>query len=170
MTILFDGIALGVLLFLISVGLSVTLGLMNFVNLAHGAFAMLGGYVCVFLLGRFGVPFLAALPIVTLVSALDGCDLRGSVRTSKGCGGGGRLGHVSRFGVRVVGRLMRPRSPIGSPTGRIERCNGLSFVSWPFGAICPPPGARTVRSAAHEFAQFASQWPFVAAETGVTER
>ena len=69
MTVLFDGVASGVLLFLISVGLSVTLGLMNFVNLAHGAFAMLGGYVCVILLNRFGVPFLAALPIVALVSA-----------------------------------------------------------------------------------------------------
>lgn len=61
MTVIFDGIASGVLLFLISVGLSVTLGLMNFVNLAHGAFAMLGGYVCVFLLSRLGVPFLATL-------------------------------------------------------------------------------------------------------------
>ena len=45
MTIIFDGIAFGMLLFLISVGLSVTLGLMNFVNLAHGVFAMVGGYV-----------------------------------------------------------------------------------------------------------------------------
>ena len=72
MTVLFDGIASGVLLFLISVGLSVTLGLMNFVNLAHGAFAMLGGYICVTLLNRFGVPFLAALPIVAVVSALVG--------------------------------------------------------------------------------------------------
>ena len=69
MTVLFDGIASGVLLFLISVGLSVTLGLMNFVNLAHGAFAMLGGYVCVTMLNRFGMPFLAALPIVAVVSA-----------------------------------------------------------------------------------------------------
>ena len=69
MTVLFDGIASGVLLFLISVGLSVTLGLMNFVNLAHGAFAMLGGYVCVVLLGRMGVPFLATLPLVVVVSA-----------------------------------------------------------------------------------------------------
>ena len=59
MTIIFDGLAAGMLLFLISVGLSVTLGLMNFVNLAHGAFAMLGGYVCVVLLNRYGVPFLA---------------------------------------------------------------------------------------------------------------
>ncbi|MGB3068996.1 MAG: branched-chain amino acid ABC transporter permease [Ottowia sp.] len=72
MTVLFDGIAAGMLLFLISVGLSVTLGLMNFINLAHGAFAMLGGYVCVVLLSRFGVPFLAALPLVVLVSAAVG--------------------------------------------------------------------------------------------------
>ncbi len=75
MTVLFDGIASGVLLFLISVGLSVTLGLMNFVNLAHGAFAMLGGYVCVVLLDRFGLPFLAALPLVAIVSALVGVVL-----------------------------------------------------------------------------------------------
>lgn len=75
MTIIFDGIASGMLLFLISVGLSVTLGLMNFVNLAHGAFAMLGGYVCVLLLNRWGVPFLATLPIVIVVSALAGAIL-----------------------------------------------------------------------------------------------
>lgn len=75
MTVIFDGIASGLLLFLISVGLSVTLGLMNFVNLAHGSFAMLGGYVCVVLLNRHGVPFLAALPIVTVASALAGVVL-----------------------------------------------------------------------------------------------
>src|SRR5512141_3056239 len=75
MTVLFDGIASGVLLFLISVGLSVTLGLMNFVNLAHGAFAMLGGYVCVLLLGRLGVPFLVTLPIVVVVCASVGALL-----------------------------------------------------------------------------------------------
>lgn len=72
MTIIFDGLAAGMLLFLISVGLSVTLGLMNFVNLAHGAFAMLGGYVCVVLLNRYGVPFLAALPLAAIASALIG--------------------------------------------------------------------------------------------------
>ena len=75
MTVLFDGIASGMLLFLISVGLSVTLGLMNFVNLAHGAFAMFGGYVCVVLLNRLGMPFLAALPVVALASALVGVVL-----------------------------------------------------------------------------------------------
>ncbi|WP_309681670.1 branched-chain amino acid ABC transporter permease [Polaromonas sp.] len=72
MTVLFDGIASGMLLFLISVGLSVTLGLMNFVNLAHGAFAMVGGYVCVTLLNRFGVPFLASLPLAALLTAAVG--------------------------------------------------------------------------------------------------
>jgi len=75
MTIFFDGIASGVLLFLISVGLSVTLGLMNFVNLAHGAFAMFGGYACVVLLNRYGVPFLATLPLAALLSALLGAVL-----------------------------------------------------------------------------------------------
>ena len=61
--VLFDGVAYGSLLFLVSLGLSVTMGLMNFVNLAHGAFAMAGGYVCVVAMTRFGVPFLAALLI-----------------------------------------------------------------------------------------------------------
>jgi len=75
MTIVFDGVALGMLLFLISVGLSVTLGLMNFVNLAHGAFAMLGGYVCVILLNDYGVPFLATLPVAIIVPALVGALL-----------------------------------------------------------------------------------------------
>ncbi len=70
--VLFDGIAYGSLLFLISVGLSVTMGLMNFVNLAHGAFAMLGGYVCVVTMTRFGVPFLLSLPLAFIASAIVG--------------------------------------------------------------------------------------------------
>ncbi|HEV8313751.1 MAG TPA: branched-chain amino acid ABC transporter permease, partial [Burkholderiaceae bacterium] len=61
LTLLFDGIAYGMLLFVLAVGLAVTLGLMNFVNLAHGAFAMAGGYVTVLLMNRAGVPFLATL-------------------------------------------------------------------------------------------------------------
>ena len=73
--VLFDGVAYGSLLFLVSVGLSVTLGLMNFVNLAHGAFAMLGGYVCVTLMTRWGVPFLATLPIAFLATAAAGAVL-----------------------------------------------------------------------------------------------
>jgi branched-chain amino acid transport system permease protein len=70
--VLFDGIAYGSLLFLIGVGLSVTMGLMNFVNLAHGAFAMLGGYACVLVLTRAGLPFPAALPLAFLAAALAG--------------------------------------------------------------------------------------------------
>jgi branched-chain amino acid transport system permease protein len=73
--VLFDGVAYGSLLFIIAVGLSVTLGLMNFVNLAHGAFAMLGGYVSVIAMTRAGIPFLAALPLAFLASALVGIVL-----------------------------------------------------------------------------------------------
>jgi len=67
--VLFDGFAYGMLLFLLSVGLSVTLGMMNFVNLAHCSFAMLGGYVTVTLMDRFGWPFFATLPIAFLAAA-----------------------------------------------------------------------------------------------------
>ena len=63
--VLFDGVAYGSLLFLISIGLSVTMGLMNFINLAHGAFAMLGGYAAFFLY-RAGVPALLGVPIAAL--------------------------------------------------------------------------------------------------------
>ena len=73
--VLFDGIAYGSLLFLISVGLSVTMGMMNFINLAHGAFAMLGGYVSVTVLSALGLPFLASLPLAFIASALVGLVL-----------------------------------------------------------------------------------------------
>jgi branched-chain amino acid transport system permease protein len=73
--VLFDGVAYGALLFLISVGLSVTMGLMNFINLAHGAFAMFGGYLAVALMTRCGVPFLATLPLAFLAMALAGAIL-----------------------------------------------------------------------------------------------
>jgi branched-chain amino acid transport system permease protein len=75
LTLLFDGIAYGMLLFVLAVGLAVTLGLMNFINLAHGAFAMAGGYVTVLLMNRFGVPFLATLPLAFLFTALAGAVL-----------------------------------------------------------------------------------------------
>jgi branched-chain amino acid transport system permease protein len=75
LTILFDGIAYGMLLFVLACGLAVTLGLMNFVNLAHGAFAMAGGYLCVVLVNRWGWPFLAALPMAFAGAALLGAVL-----------------------------------------------------------------------------------------------
>lgn len=72
LTLLFDGIAYGMLLFVLAIGLAVTLGLMNFVNLAHGAFAMAGGYVTVLLMDRASVPFLWTLPLAFLVPAVIG--------------------------------------------------------------------------------------------------
>jgi branched-chain amino acid transport system permease protein len=74
-TILFDGIAYGMLLFILAVGLSVTMGLMNFINLAHGAFAMVGGYLTVVLMQRFEVPFLICLPLAFAGTALLGAVL-----------------------------------------------------------------------------------------------
>jgi len=75
MTLLFDGIAYGMLLFVLAVGLAVTLGLMNFINLAHGAFAMAGGYITVLAMNRLGVPFLVCLPLAFLGAALLGAVL-----------------------------------------------------------------------------------------------
>ena len=72
LTLLFDGIAYGMLLFVLAVGLAVTLGLMNFINLAHGAFAMAGGYAAVLLMQRAGLPFLATLPLAFLLTAALG--------------------------------------------------------------------------------------------------
>lgn len=67
--VLFDGFAFGMLLFVLSVGLSVTLGLMNFVNLAHCAFGMVGGYATVVAMHWLGLPFLLGLPVAFLASA-----------------------------------------------------------------------------------------------------
>jgi branched-chain amino acid transport system permease protein len=75
LTILIDGVAYGMVLFILALGLSVTLGLMNFVNLAHGALAMGGGYITVVLTSRAGISFLAALPIAFLVTAVVGALL-----------------------------------------------------------------------------------------------
>ena len=68
--VLFDGLAYGMLLFLLAVGLSVTLGMMNFVNLAHCSFAMLGGYVAVGLTNELRWPFLATLPLAFVSAAV----------------------------------------------------------------------------------------------------
>ena len=72
LTILIDGIAYGMLLFVLACGLSVTLGLMNLINLAHGVFAMAGGYAAVVLVNRLGMPFAAALPLAFLIPAVVG--------------------------------------------------------------------------------------------------
>jgi len=73
--VLFDGVAYGMLLFLISVGLSITMGLMNFINLAHGAFAMVGGYAASTLMSRLGMGFFPALAAAFVAAALVGAVL-----------------------------------------------------------------------------------------------
>ena len=72
LTLLFDGVAYGMLLFILAIGLAVTLGLMNFINLAHGAFAMAGGYTTVLLMQHAGLPFLLCVPLAFVVTALLG--------------------------------------------------------------------------------------------------
>jgi branched-chain amino acid transport system permease protein len=79
LTLLFDGIAYGMLLFVLAIGLSITLGLMNFINLAHGAFAMAGGYTLVLLMQKAGWPFLPSVLMSFVVSALLGLVLEVSL-------------------------------------------------------------------------------------------
>ena len=69
-SILFLGLAYAMILYLVSVGLSVTMGLMGFVNLAHGVFAMVGGYITVTLMNRYGVSFGVALLAACVGTAL----------------------------------------------------------------------------------------------------
>jgi branched-chain amino acid transport system permease protein len=75
LTILLDGVAYGMLLFVLASGLSVTLGLMNFINLAHGVFAMVGGYVTALMMNRLGAPFLVTLPAAFIIPAIFGVAL-----------------------------------------------------------------------------------------------
>lgn len=69
LSVIFGGVAAGMVLFIVSVGLSVTMGLMGFVNLAHGGFAMLGGYVIVLSMKHWGLPFVPALALAFVVVA-----------------------------------------------------------------------------------------------------
>ena len=69
LSVIFGGVAAGMVLFIVSVGLSVTMGLMGFVNLAHGGFAMLGGYVIVLSMRHWGLPFVAALALAFVAVA-----------------------------------------------------------------------------------------------------
>ncbi|REM69350.1 branched-chain amino acid ABC transporter permease, partial [Mycobacterium tuberculosis] len=73
--VIFDGVAYGMLLFLIGVGLSITMGLMNFVNLAHGSFAMVGGYAASVLMNQFGLGFGLSLAAAFVAAAVTGAVL-----------------------------------------------------------------------------------------------
>ena len=70
LTMLFNGLTYGVLLFVMAIGLSVAMGMMNFANLAHVSLAMLGGYLAVTAMDHLGVPFLASLPLAFLGTML----------------------------------------------------------------------------------------------------
>ena len=86
-SIAFHGVAYGMVLYVISVGLSVTMGLMGFVNLAHGVFAMAGGYILTSSLGRFALPFPVAVGLAFLLVAIGSMALeRGLYRHFYGAG------------------------------------------------------------------------------------
>src|SRR4051794_23769657 len=69
-SILLGGIAWGMVLFIVSVGLSVTMGLMGFINLAHGAFAMFGGYIVALTMKELGASFLPSIALAFACVAL----------------------------------------------------------------------------------------------------
>jgi len=77
--VLIDGLAYGMVLFIIAAGLSVTLGLMRFVNLSHGAFAMLGGYGAALLTREAHWNFWAALPVAVVATGAFGALLEALV-------------------------------------------------------------------------------------------
>jgi branched-chain amino acid transport system permease protein len=79
LTLIFDGVSYGMLLFVLALGLAVTMGLMNFINLAHGAFAMAGGYLLIVLMQRAGWPFLWCLPAAFAVTAAAGALLEATL-------------------------------------------------------------------------------------------
>jgi len=79
LTVAADGLAYGMLLFLLASGLSITLGVMRFINLAHCAFGMCGGYVAATLMNGFRVPFLLTLPAAFLTAGAIGVALERTV-------------------------------------------------------------------------------------------
>jgi len=79
LTVLFDGVAFGMILFLISVGLSITMGVMRVVNLAHCGFAMTGGYLTYALTAQMDLPFAAAVPLAVLGTMAIGAVLERTV-------------------------------------------------------------------------------------------
>lgn len=68
--LLLNGLASAMIIYVIAVGLSVTMGVMRFINLAHGVFAMAGGYLAAALFERAGVPFAAAIVCAAVIVAI----------------------------------------------------------------------------------------------------
>ncbi|WP_043460689.1 ABC transporter permease subunit, partial [Azohydromonas australica] len=79
LNILIDGVSYGMVLFVISVGMSITLGLMRFINLSHGALAMIGGYLAAWLMREQGLGFWPGLLLAMLGTAMLGALLEALV-------------------------------------------------------------------------------------------
>ena len=166
-TILFDGIAYGMLLFVLACGLSVTLGLMNFVNLAHGAFAMAGGYVT----RRAGEPLRRAVPRrrCRSPSSSSAADRRrcwsarstgmlynkppprpGAVlhRPRLHVGGGGRLRHGLAAAVhQAAGLAARAQSTSSASASAATGCSSSSICGLLTVALQLHPGATRASAA-----------------------
>ncbi|HXZ01962.1 MAG TPA: branched-chain amino acid ABC transporter permease [Stellaceae bacterium] len=134
-SIAFHGLAYAMVLYLISVGLSVTMGLMGFVNLAHGVFAAAGGYVMTRLINGYGVPFPLAVAAAflavgagsivlerALYRRLYGADELSQVLMSVG------LIFMSVASAKFLwGPLAQPMSPPGYLSGQLD----LGFRTFP---------------------------------------
>jgi branched-chain amino acid transport system permease protein len=70
--ILLYGVSYGLVLCLIALGLAITMGLMRVINLAHGGFAAIGGYLAISLMQRWNWPYLLAVPAAILAVAALG--------------------------------------------------------------------------------------------------
>lgn len=67
--ILLYGTSYGMILFLISIGLVITMGLMRVINLAHGVFAAIGGYVALTAMNQYGISLWIGIPAACLIAA-----------------------------------------------------------------------------------------------------
>jgi branched-chain amino acid transport system permease protein len=117
-SILFHGLAFGAILYVISVGLSVTMGLMGFVNLAHGVFAMAGGYLMISAMQKLGLPWLPALVLACAVVAVASMVLERALYSR--LYGAGELEQVLFtigliFVAVAVARLAYGPSPLAAP-------------------------------------------------------
>jgi branched-chain amino acid transport system permease protein len=134
-SILFHGTAYAMILYIVSVGLSVTMGLMGFVNLAHGAFAMAGGYVTVTLMNRYNVPFvLALLSAAALVGLVSVVLERGLYRRLYGAGELEQVLFTIGLVFMSVALVRRIWGPVPLPVRLPEALSGqidLGFRSFP---------------------------------------
>ena len=124
-SILFHGLAFAMVLYIVSVGLSLTMGLMGFVNLAHGAFAMAGGYIAVTLMNTYQVPFgfalLAAFIVVALISAVLERTLYARLYGARRTGTGAVHHRPDLHGRRRRAQVVRPGSAADASAGDAQR-------------------------------------------------